>query len=108
MRTIKLKKKMIEVKKKTKQLALALFLLCYNFATASGSGVDIDSQIETWGETISDALNAAVGVFAVVGGFIIFIQYMQGNDQAQKNFIKFVIGLAIFALAAAIVNVFLP
>ena len=33
---------------------------------------------------------------------------MQGNEQAQKNFIRFIIGLAIFGLVALIANIFLP
>ena len=49
-----------------------------------------------------------VGIFAFVGGFLIFIQYMQGNEQAQKNFIRFIIGLAIFGLVALVANMFIP
>lgn len=66
-----------------------------------------DKLIEDWGKTITDTLNAAVLVFALVGGFIIFIQYMQGNESAQKNFIKFIIGLAIFGMVGGIANVFI-
>jgi|GEM_PF-2715392 len=69
--------------------------------------VGLDGQINYWGTTIKTTLDAAVAVFAIVGGFIIFIQYMQGNEQAQKNFIKFVIGLSIFALAEGILAVFI-
>ncbi|SIT16535.1 hypothetical protein SAMN05421766_1192 [Zobellia uliginosa] len=66
----------------------------------------VDGQIQQWGEEIKSALDASVLVFAMVGGFIIFIQYMQGNEQAQKNFIKFIIGLAIFGLVDLIATMF--
>lgn len=85
-----------------KQVLIASAFFSHQFLLAQ----DIAGDIEGWGEDISTALKAAVAVFAIVGGFIIFIQYMQGNDQAQKNFVKFVIGLAIFALSAGIVDVF--
>ncbi|KAA1246742.1 DUF4134 domain-containing protein [Aquimarina sp. RZ0] len=99
--------KIIKFKKRAKQLVIMACLLTSSFASASGGGGSgIANKISSWGSTISTSLNAAVGVFAIVGGFLIFIQYMQGNDQAQKNFIKFVIGLAVFGLAALIVNVF--
>jgi uncharacterized YccA/Bax inhibitor family protein len=47
-----------------------------------------------------------VAIFAIVGGFLVFFQYMQGNDQAQKNFIKFIIGLAIMGLINVLVTFF--
>ncbi len=68
----------------------------------------LNSQLVTWGQQIQNTLNIAVGVFAIVGGFIVFIQYMQGNEQAQRNFIRFVIGLAIFGLVILIAGVFIP
>lgn len=68
----------------------------------------IDSQLTTWGETIRTILNVTTAIFAIVGGFLVFFQYMQGNDQAQKNFIKFIIGLAIVGLVNLIVTFFLP
>jgi hypothetical protein len=33
---------------------------------------------------------------------------MQGNDQAQKNFIKFIIGLAIMGLINMLIKFFIP
>ena len=69
---------------------------------------NIDTQLGIWGGQIETTLNIAVGIFAIVGGFIVFIQYMQGNEQAQRNFIRFVIGLAIFGLVTLIANVFIP
>jgi len=68
----------------------------------------IDQQLEDWSNEIQNILNIVTGLFAIVGGFLIFFQYMQGNDQAQKNFIKFVIGLAIFGLVNLIASFFLP
>jgi orotate phosphoribosyltransferase len=68
----------------------------------------IDSQLITWGASIRKILNIVTAIFAIVGGFLVFFQYMQGNDQAQKNFIKFIIGLAIVGLVNVIVTFFLP
>jgi len=68
----------------------------------------IDARIQGWATGIQDILNIVVGLFAIIGGFLIFLQYMQGNDQAQKNFIKFIIGLAIFGLVRLIAGFFLP
>lgn len=68
----------------------------------------IDSQLITWGGSIRRILNIVTAIFAIVGGFLVFFQYMQGNDQAQKNFIKFIIGLAIVGLVNVIVTFFLP
>ncbi len=69
---------------------------------------ELATQLETWGETIRTILNIITAIFAIIGGFLVFFQYMQGNDQAQKNFIKFVIGLAIVGLVNLIVGFFLP
>jgi hypothetical protein len=91
----------------TKKIALT-FVLCFFVSFLRAQVGAIESQITTWGDTITTVLNAAVGIFALVGGFLIFIQYMQGNQDAQKNFVRFVIGLAIFGLVALIANVFLP
>lgn len=68
----------------------------------------VDSQLNTWGASIRSVLNIVTAIFAIVGGFLVFFQYMQGNDQAQKNFIKFVIGLGIVGLVNVIVKFFLP
>lgn len=68
----------------------------------------VTGKLEDWGNEIKAILNTVVGIFAFVGGFLIFIQYMQGNEQAQKNFIRFVIGLAIFGLVALVANIFIP
>ncbi|WP_166923447.1 hypothetical protein [Flavobacterium poyangense] len=68
----------------------------------------IDSQLITWGASIRKIINVVTAIFAIVGGFLVFFQYMQGNDQAQKNFIKFIIGLGIVGLVNVIVTFFLP
>lgn len=68
----------------------------------------IDSQLVTWGASIRKIINIITAIFAIVGGFLVFFQYMQGNDQAQKNFIKFIIGLGIVGLVNLIVTFFLP
>ncbi|MFB3390082.1 hypothetical protein [Flavobacterium sp. LAR06] len=68
----------------------------------------IDGQLIAWGGSIRRILNIVTAIFAIVGGFLVFFQYMQGNDQAQKNFVKFIIGLAIVGLVNVIVTFFLP
>ena len=77
--------------------------------TAAASSVSsIDVQLSEWGNSIRTIINVCTAIFAIVGGFLVFFQYMQGNDQAQKNFIKFVVGLAIVGLVNLIVKFFLP
>ncbi|GAA0716320.1 hypothetical protein GCM10009430_11910 [Aquimarina litoralis] len=71
-------------------------------------GQSVEEKIGEWSTSIRAILNAAVGIFSIGGGFLIFIQYMQGNEQAQKNFVRFIMGLAIFGLVALIANIFLP
>ena len=93
-----------KTKNKTKFSLLVASLLVSQAVLSQDT--DITTKITEWGEVVSTSLNAAVGVFAVVGGFLIFIQYMQGNQEAQKNLIKFIIGLAVFGLSALIVNIF--
>ena len=82
-----------------------VFILSSNFLIAQESA--ITEKINNWKNTVKLVLNAGVAVFAIVGGFLIFIQYMQGDQSAQKNFIRFIIGLAIFGLVDLIANVFL-
>jgi hypothetical protein len=48
-----------------------------------------------------------MAICVIGGGFIIFMQYMQGNDQAQKNFIKLIIGLAIMGLISLVTEMFI-
>lgn len=87
---------------------IALLLPISNlFYSQQGGGGTIDAKIAGWTTTLKTSLNAGVGAFAVVGAFLIFVQYMQGNEQAQKNFVRFVIGLAIFGLVDVIANVFI-
>jgi len=69
---------------------------------------NIKTNIGAWKTSITEVLYSIVAVFASVGGFLIFCQYMQANDQAQKNFIKFLTGLAIIGLAELIVTFFIP
>ncbi|MDQ1856009.1 MULTISPECIES: hypothetical protein [unclassified Chryseobacterium] len=76
------------------------------YSQAGGAGT-IDAKISGWTTTLKTSLNAGVAAFAVVGAFLIFVQYMQGNEQAQKNFVRFVIGLAIFGLVDVITHVFI-
>ena len=86
-----------------------LFLVFVLFSTAvfsQGSG-DLNAKISEWQKSLSDVLKAAVAVFAIGGGFLVFFQYMQGSEQAQRNFIRFLIGLAIFGLVDAIVSFFI-
>jgi len=67
---------------------------------------DITTAIKLWGGRIKGVLDAAMAVCVIGGGFIIFMQYMQGNDQAQKNFIKLIIGVAIMQLISFVMGVF--
>ena len=69
---------------------------------------DLTTRLTEYGVSVRVILNLVVAIFAVVGGFLVFFQYMQGNDQAQKNFVKFIIGLAIVGLVNFIVGFFLP
>ena len=64
------------------------------------------AKIIEWKDLIRTIVNSMVAIFAIVGGFLVFFQYMQGNDQAQKNFIKFIIGLAIMGLINMLVTFF--
>jgi|SaaInl59LU_5_DNA_1037362.scaffolds.fasta_scaffold52538_1 hypothetical protein len=68
----------------------------------------LETQLLEWGKTIRTILNIVTAIFAIVGGFLVFFQYMQGNDQAQKNFMKFVIGLGIVGIVNLIIGFFLP
>ncbi|SHJ40951.1 hypothetical protein [Aquimarina spongiae] len=114
MKTRKFKiSKNIDVKSLTTKMSnskwvCTLLLTVLYIAPTFAQSDDINAQISTWGDQIKTILNAVVGIFSIAGGFLIFIQYMQGNEQAQKNFIRFIIGLAIFGLVALIANVFLP
>jgi hypothetical protein len=68
----------------------------------------LETQLLECGKTIRTILNIVTAIFAIVGGFLVFFQYMQGNDQAQKNFMKFVIGLGIVGIVNLIIGFFLP
>lgn len=68
----------------------------------------LEDQLMEWGNDIRTILNIITAIFAIVGGFLVFFQYMQGNDQAQKNFMKFVIGLGIVGVVNLVINFFLP
>ncbi len=96
---------------KTRKLSFVTFflLLLFNVSPilAQSQSSNIITKMNTWKDTLKSVLNVGVAVFAIVGGFLIFIQYMQGNESAQKNFIRFVIGLSIFGLVDLIANVFL-
>lgn len=82
------------------------FILLPLQTTPTATG--LETTLTQWGATIRTVLNIITAIFAIVGGFLVFFQYMQGNDQAQKNFIKFVIGLGIVGLVNVIVTFFLP
>jgi hypothetical protein len=66
----------------------------------------LTNKIGKWGQQVTFVLNSAVAICTIGGGFIIFMQYMQGNDQAQKNFIKLIIGVAIMQLITYLVGMF--
>ncbi len=98
----------VKTKIATPKMICTALLLLLHVAPMFAQSAEIEGQIEIWSGQIKTILNAVVGIFSIAGGFLIFIQYMQGNEQAQKNFIRFIIGLAIFGLVAFIANVFLP
>jgi hypothetical protein len=89
------------------QSRLRKILLCTLMVMFAIPIFAVDAKITGWQANIKSALDAAVLVFAIVGAFLIFVQYMQGNEQAQKNLIRYVIGLAIFGLAELMVTVFI-
>ncbi len=93
---------------KNSKLWLTLLLIVIHLAPIIAQTSEVETKLATWGEDIKTILNAIVGIFSFAGGFLIFVQYMQGNEQAQRNFIRFIIGLAIFGLVALIANIFLP
>ena len=93
---------------KIKMKLFSFFLLCIYCSETFAQTSDVTNKLSEWGDDIKLILNMIVGIFAFVGGFLIFIQYMQGNEQAQKNFIRFIIGLAIFGLVALVANMFIP
>lgn len=86
-----------------KKIALSAFFMLFSTFSAFA----LDAKITAWKGNVDSALKAVVAVFAVVGAFLIFIQYMQGNEQAQKNLIRYVIGLAIFGLSSLVVGIFI-
>ncbi|WP_340200097.1 hypothetical protein [Ascidiimonas sp. W6] len=87
-------------KKRTMMLTTLMMLAAMPIFAVTG-------KITGWKNDVKTALDAAVLIFAIVGAFLIFIQYMQGNEQAQKNLIRYVIGLAVFGLAELMVVVFI-
>lgn len=97
-------------KEKQTEVFKRIVLMFMLFMSTWGSFAQdtIDGKISAWGEQLKTTLDIATAIFALVGGFLIFFQYMQGNDQAQKNFIKFIIGLAIVGLVNLIVRMFIP
>ncbi|MDR4951016.1 hypothetical protein REB14_02320 [Chryseobacterium sp. ES2] len=88
-------------------IALLLPMSSLLYSQTGGGAGSIDTKIAGWTQTLKTSLNAGVAAFAIVGAFLIFVQYMQGNEQAQKNFVRFVIGLAIFGLVDVITHVFI-
>ena len=77
-------------------------------AVGTTAPANVADQITAWQTQIRIIVNSIVAIFAIVGGFLVFFQYMQGNDQAQKNFIKFIIGLAIMGLINMLIKFFVP
>jgi len=96
-------------KMKTKKLQFVTSFLLFLCSASSvlAQETNIITKMNSWKSTLKTVLNVGVAVFALVGGFLIFIQYMQGNESAQKNFIRFVIGLAIFGLVDLVAQVFI-
>ncbi|SHJ30000.1 hypothetical protein SAMN04488508_107145 [Aquimarina spongiae] len=105
-KNLKLNNMKLEIKHS--KLWLTVLLIAINIAPLFAQTDDVNTKLASWGEDIKTILNAVVGIFSFAGGFLIFVQYMQGNEQAQRNFIRFIIGLAIFGLVALIANIFLP
>ncbi|WP_405208502.1 hypothetical protein [Aquimarina sp. LLG6339-5] len=104
---ISLNVKSLKSKIKGPKLICTILLIALHIAPVFGQDT-VEGKLAEWSTNIRTILNAAVGIFSIGGGFLIFIQYMQGNEQAQKNFVRFIMGLAIFGLVALIANIFLP
>lgn len=85
-------------------LAITLILIADSAAFAQSG---IETEINKWANEIKTIMNALTGAFAVIGAFILFTQYMQGNQEAQKNLIKYITGLAIMGLATTLVSYFI-
>lgn len=90
-----------------KRIVLFTTLLIVLFHAQGQGSSEITSQIDKWKEDVKTILDAAVAAFTIAGGFIVFLQYMQGSEQAQRNFIRFLSGLAIFGLIEAITRFFI-
>ncbi len=69
---------------------------------------DLIAEVGGWLYTANSIMEYFVAFFAVGGGFLIFFQFIQGNDQAPKNLIKLIIGIVFFVLAFSLISVFLP
>jgi hypothetical protein len=97
-------------KRKIRNLLLNAIILLYiplNTIDYMAQQAAITNQINLWNAEVVLVLDVVVALFGIVGGFLIFMQYMQGNEQAQKNLIKFVIGLGIFGIIELVVKMFL-
>lgn len=97
-------------KRKIRNLLLNAIILLYiplNTIDYMAQQAAITNQINLWNADVVIVLDVVVALFGIVGGFLIFMQYMQGNEQAQKNLIKFVIGLGIFGIIELVVKMFL-
>ncbi len=68
----------------------------------------VDAQIQQWHIDVMHVLDSVVTFFGMIAAFLILTQYVQGSDQASKNFVKFVVGLAIYSVVEDIVGMFLP
>lgn len=78
---------------------VSLMILMGLFHHANASAGIISEFIKEVKFDIHLILQVCVVAYASVGSFLVFSQYMQGSPMAQKNFIGFLTGLAVFGLA---------
>jgi len=66
-------------------------------------------NITNWEAQVRDAFDASTVIFGFLGTFYVFVQYMQGNPDAQKNLVKVCIGLALYTITVNyLAQVFIP
>jgi len=66
----------------------------------------IAAQVNTYVLEVKTIMIAVVSLYVIIGGFLVFSQYAQGNQEAQKNLIKFVVGLVVLGLTNLFVTTF--
>ena len=73
-----------------------VFMALFFFSVPAFS---VAARIGVWETRINSAMTIIMGIFMVVGSCLIFMQYMQGSPDAQRNFVRLVTGLAIYGIS---------